>query len=73
MKVRVRVKTGAKFSIVEKGIDGSLTVKVHSPPVNGKANEELRSLLADYFKTTKDSVEIISGRNSRFKIVEIND
>ncbi len=45
---------------------------VKSPPVEGKANEELINLIADYFKIPKSKVKIISGLNARNKIIEVS-
>jgi uncharacterized protein (TIGR00251 family) len=54
---------------------GSLHLIVHlkSPPVDGKANQELIALLAKEFNVTKRAVRIKSGAGSRQKIVEIDE
>lgn len=48
-----------------------LLVRVKAPPEKGRANEELRSLLARYFGCSKEAVRIKSGFNSNWKIVVI--
>ncbi len=51
--------------------DGSLKVKLNSPPIDGAANSELITILAKFFKVSKRSVEITSGETSRKKSVTI--
>jgi len=48
-----------------------LKVKLTSPPVEGRANEELIEILAKEFKISKKDVEIISGKKSKNKIVRL--
>jgi hypothetical protein len=40
MKKQVKVKPNSKNQSIEEAEDGSLTVHLKSPPVDGKANEE---------------------------------
>ncbi|MFC1866641.1 DUF167 domain-containing protein [Thermodesulfobacteriota bacterium] len=47
-------------------------VKVTSPPVNGKANRALISLLAKRLGRPKGSIEIITGKSSRIKLVRVH-
>ena len=46
-------------------------VKVTAPPVDGKANRALISLLSKKLGTAKSYIEITSGRNSRMKQIRI--
>ena len=39
MQKRVKVKPNSKQQKIEESADGSLTVHLKSPPVDGKANE----------------------------------
>ena len=50
---------------------GILRVRVASPPAQGKANEELILLLADYFHADKARVKIVAGRRSPLKRLTI--
>ena len=61
----------SKRSVVELA-DGSLEVKVHSPPEDGKANIEVIEVLAKYFKVKKRHLSIVTGLASRHKIVELH-
>ena len=70
MKKEVHIKPRAKHAGVEEK-DGVIEVSVHAPPADGKANEEMRELLADYFEVAKSAIEIIQGETSRKKLIEI--
>lgn len=71
MKVSVTVKTNSKIEAIEQNEDGSLSIRVRTPPIEGKANERIRELLADYFKKPKSSVQIVSGLKGKKKVFEI--
>lgn len=73
MEKRVKVKPNAKQQKIEELADGSLNVNLKSPPIDGKANEELIKLLAKNFDVPKSSIRIKSGANSRQKLIEIDD
>lgn len=47
--------------------DGALLVRLHSPPVEGAANDELIDVLADAFGAARRDVEIVAGGRSRLK------
>ena len=49
--------------------DGTIKVKLTSPPIDGKANEELVKFLASVMRIPKTNVEIISGQASKNKLV----
>lgn len=72
MKKQVRVKPNSKQQLIQEAADGSLTVHLKSPPIDGKANEELIKLLAEKFNIPKSQITIKSGLSSRNKLVEIN-
>ena len=53
--------------------DGSFKVKLTRPALEGKANEQLREVLADHFHTSRGKVYILSGERSHLKTVKIED
>jgi uncharacterized protein (TIGR00251 family) len=67
----VKVKPNSKQQSIQEQPDGSLMVHLKSPPVDGKANQELIVLLAKKFNLSKSSIAIKSGFSSRNKLVEI--
>lgn len=50
----------------------ALLVRLQSPPVDGAANAELVSLLADRLDVSRRSVSIVSGERSRTKRIRIS-
>ena len=72
MQKKVKVKPNSKQQKIEEQLDGSLTIYLKSPPVDGKANEELIKVLAEKFDVPKYYIRIKSGLSSRQKLVEID-
>lgn len=72
MHKQVKVKPNSKKQVIDESADGSLTVYLKSPPVDGKANQELIELLAEKFEVPKSQIRIKSGLSSRTKLVEID-
>jgi uncharacterized protein (TIGR00251 family) len=68
----VRVVPRASRSEIAGEHDGSLRVRIAAPPVAGAANRELARVLAKTFKLSQNAVEIVSGANSKNKIVRIH-
>ncbi len=73
MKIAVKVKPNAKQQKITMVEDGSLVIALKSSPIEGKANQELIKLLAEYYQIAAKDVVIKSGRSSRNKLVEIPD
>lgn len=73
MKKSVKVKPNSKNQAIVEEEDGSLTVHLKSPPVDGKANKELIELLAKKFNVPKSSITIQLGLSGRNKLVNIRD
>ncbi|ACK65717.1 protein of unknown function DUF167 [Rippkaea orientalis PCC 8801] len=71
MKRQVKVKPNAKKQKIQEEEDGSLVVYLKSPPIEGKANQELIKLLAKKFGVSQSQISIKSGLSSRNKWVEI--
>jgi uncharacterized protein (TIGR00251 family) len=69
--LRVKVKPNSKKQTIQTAEDGSLVVSIKSPPIDGKANEELIKLLAAEFQVTKSSIRIKAGQLGRQKRIEI--
>ncbi len=67
----VRVVVRASRNAIEGEWQGALKVRLAAPPVEGRANEALRGLLAEHLKVPLSAVEIVSGERSRTKRVRI--
>ena len=68
---KVQVVPRSSRSEVAGEHNGSLRVRVSSPPVEGDANKELTQVLAKAFKVSRGAVNILSGQSSRLKQVSI--
>ncbi|PTQ91145.1 DUF167 domain-containing protein [Agitococcus lubricus] len=56
------------------GLHGqALKVRLHAPPVDGKANDELCRFLAHIFAVNKKSVQLLSGETTRTKRVRVQN
>lgn len=54
------------------GLHGdALKVRVKAPPVDGRANEALVRLLAKVLGVSRSSLEIVSGRTGRTKVLRV--
>lgn len=73
MRKPIKVKPNSKQQSLVEEPDGSLTIHLKSPPVDGKANQELIKLLAEKFQVPKSSITIKSGLSSKHKLVEIDE
>ena len=71
MLLQVKVKPGSKRPRLETAPGAVLTAYLHSPPVEGRANDELVARLAEHFQVPKARIRIKSGLVSRTKLVEI--
>ncbi len=85
MKILVRAKPKAKENTIQRisqpkldfdsnGKEEMATYKisVKALPVNGKANEAIVKIIAEYFDTSPSFVKLISGQNSKQKIFDVN-
>lgn len=72
MLKQVKVKPSSKHQNIKEEPDGSLIVHLKSPPVDGKANEELIKILAKKFDVPKSNIKIKLGLLQRQKIIEID-
>lgn len=52
--------------------DGALRVRLHAPPVDGKANAALISWLADVLGIAKRDVELVRGQTSKRKQLRVH-
>lgn len=69
--LQIKVKPSSRTSLLEQNDDGTWLAHIKSPPVDGKANDELIALVAKHFGRRKSEVSIKSGGSSRIKLVQI--
>jgi uncharacterized protein len=69
--LQIKVKPNSRISLLEQREDGTWLAQIKSPPVDGKANEELLALVAKHFNCRKSDVSIKTGASGRVKLVLI--
>jgi len=67
----VRVRPAAKRPEIIKLSPVEYRVSVVSPPEKGKANREVRAMLAEYLGISASQVRIVHGEKSRLKLVAV--
>lgn len=65
--LNIRVQPRSSRSGVDGVLGEALKVRLHSAPVEGKANQELIETLADAFDLAKSSVRFKGGETSKTK------
>jgi uncharacterized protein len=70
--VTVRVHPRGSRDAIEGEHAGALKVRLTAPPVDDRANQALRKLLAERLNVPVSTVRIVSGENSRTKRVAIS-
>ena len=73
MLIQVKVKPNARTSSFTRAEDGSFLAQLRSPPVDGKANEELIALVAGHFKVARSAVQLRRGASGRNKFLTVPD
>jgi len=70
-RLQVRVQPGASRNEIVGFEDDVLRVRLTAPPVEGKANKALITLLSDALRVSKSAIDITGGRSARQKVLEI--
>ncbi|MBL1208304.1 DUF167 domain-containing protein [Geminocystis sp. GBBB08] len=73
MKINVKVKPKSKQQKIEKNPEGIRIIHLKSAPIDGKANQELREIIAQKFKIKKAQITIKHGLSSHNKVIQIDD
>jgi len=67
----IRVQPRASRAEISGLHDESLKIKVVSPPLEGRANQECVELLSKLFGISKSNIKVVAGEKSRHKKVLI--
>ena len=69
MKIKVKVKPGAKRDEIEEG--DVFIVKTKEKPEQGRANKGVVRLLAKHFRVPQVNICILSGAKQKDKLIEV--
>ena len=70
MVIYLKVKPNQRFNKVEK-IETGWQIRLKSPAIDGKANENLIEFLSELLKVSKSKIILKKGQTSRLKCLEI--
>jgi hypothetical protein len=70
-RLRLRVSAGASRSRILGIHGGALKLSVKAPPERGKANREVRALVAEALGLAASEVELVAGETSPDKVVRL--
>ena len=70
--VDIHVIPNAARTQAEGEHDGALRVRLHAPPVDGKANLTLMAWLATSLSVAKNQVSLVRGQTSKRKQLRVN-
>lgn len=71
MRIYVKVSPRSSKNEIEEIGKNEYKIKITAPPVNGEANLMLIKILAKYFNVSKSAINIIGGKSSKIKIIDI--
>ena len=71
LKLTVKVKPNSKNPGIDKRDPENWVVRVREAPADGKANEAVIRSVAAEIKVPKSCVQILHGKSSRQKILEV--
>ena len=71
--IKVKIVPGSSKNKIIGAYNDALKISITAPPVEGKVNKKCIAYLAKYFYVAKSKIEIISGKNSKNKLIKIYD
>ena len=70
--INLRASPGAKRTTIEGPFgEDAIRLRAAAPPVDGKANVEIESFLAELLGTPRSDVSVLRGASSRDKVVRV--
>ncbi len=71
--IKVKIVPGSSKNKIIGAYNDALKITITAPPVGDKANKKCIAYLAKYLDVAKSKIEIISGKNSKNKLIKIYD
>jgi uncharacterized protein len=68
----IYVQPGARATEIAGEHDGALKLRIHAPPVDGKANAAVISFLTLKLGIAKSHIELVSGDKNRRKRLRVS-
>jgi Uncharacterized conserved protein len=70
-RIKIRVIPNSRKTAFDGYREDELLLRLHAPPVEGKANKAAAEFIAEYFALPRSSVALVSGEKSRHKVFEL--
>ncbi|MEK7523525.1 MAG: DUF167 domain-containing protein [Patescibacteria group bacterium] len=71
MRIFVTTKPKAKEDLVEQIDPTHFKVSVKAPPVDGKANDAVERVVAEFLEVSPSQVRVVFGHTSKKKVIEV--
>lgn len=71
--ISVLIQPNSKKSEIQGIHDQKLKIRISSPPVDGKANEEVIRFFAKLLGIKKNQIEILKGHTDKNKLIKISE
>lgn len=71
--LHLKAKPNARQNALELAADGALTVRLHAPAQDGKANDCLLRFLATVLGVPCSRLTLLSGHTAPFKKIDVPD
>lgn len=70
--LHLKAKPNSKNNQLLVAADGTVTVRLHAPAQDGKANACLLAYLAEVFEVSKSSITLVAGHTAPFKKLQFD-
>lgn len=71
MRIYAKVSPRSSKNEIKQIGENEYKIKITAPPVDGEANEMLIKILAKYFGVAKSAINIVGGKSTKFKMIDI--
>ena len=71
VRVQARARKTAITGVFGEGVEAAIKIALAAPPIAGRANDLLIEFLSAIFDVPRSSVEIVSGMQSRNKVLRV--
>ncbi|MFZ3229074.1 MAG: DUF167 domain-containing protein [Pseudobdellovibrio sp.] len=71
IRIALYVQPNASKTEIIGPYNNSLKIKIHAPPVDGKANDEIIYFFSKLLKIPKKNISLLHGDLGRNKVIEI--
>ena len=70
VRFKVSVVPNSSCSKIVEITEEFIKIKLNSPPIEGKANKEVISMLSKFLKIPKSNISIINGEKNKLKTIQ---